>query len=276
MKNINNWNSKHYTLFKDSKIKSFKTVITIKDEIHLDDFWFNFTSFTDSQKGEVISFISSLYFFLNYLKADENLSPEDRVFSFVIEEGDDTFYWTTSDEYIIHITKNNTIFFEEFTYRIIDKLITFKLSKHKVGVVKKKIQKKVFSFIPKNEIIKLQEISENLTADLLDISEAYEFNSTKIRELLQNLNSFADILCEYDETIYISDKLEDFSIFVKEHLEDIVQFEIEEIALFEQLFEDLNNWLISSFFTGTEDLNSFNLSINSDIQNIMDKVNING
>jgi hypothetical protein len=227
------------------------------------------SSFTDFQNGDLFSFISSLYFFFDYLK---NSSKEPNIeLQFMIEESENEFYWTTSSPRMVSALKGQNIFFSEFEFRTSENLLTFKLSKFKGQEEEPSHDKTIYTFMPKEDLLKLQEVSELLSVELLDISEAYEFNKNVVLRLIDHIGAFVKITSQYDEILPISDQLDDFVIFMNVHLEDIADFEIEEIELFEQLFSHMNQWLLLSFFNGIDDILEFSPVIADDIKIITNK-----
>lgn len=258
--------------FKERDVRNYKSIFSIKSDDDLDDFWLYMSNFNDLQKGEVFGFISSLYFFFDYLKSDKDLEDRDKTIDFIIEENDENFYWTTNSQYLIFLTNNQNIFFGEFEFKNSGGLLTFELSKYGNYSDNGAKRKKVYSFIPKEILLQLQEISEELSSKLLEISVAYEFNRSVIERLIDATRRFVNIIKNYDEIISMSDRLDDFVIFMNSNIEDIVDFEIEEIELFEQLFSNLNRWLLLSFFTGIEDIEDLNPLIKENISSITEKV----
>ncbi len=264
-----NIKSSYINLFGDSNLKSYKNLFSIRNERDLDEFWLYMSSFTDFQNGDLFSFISSLYFFFDYLK---NSSKEPNIeLQFMIEESENEFYWTTSSPRMVSALKGQNIFFSEFEFRTSENLLTFKLSKFKGQEEEPSHDKTIYTFMPKEDLLKLQEVSELLSVELLDISEAYEFNKNVVLRLIDHIGAFVKITSQYDEILPISDQLDDFVIFMNVHLEDIADFEIEEIELFEQLFSHMNQWLLLSFFNGIDDILEFSPVIADDIKIITNK-----
>ncbi len=333
--------NKPFNLYTDRKLRGYKTIFFVKDETDLDNIWFHMNHFEELTKGDIFGFLSSLYFFLSYLKSDEKITDKDESFEFVIEESDLFFYWTTSSEYFIYIVNHHNIFFSEFNFKITNTNLTFKLYKYKhfedkINHVTQTIvtdknninktvtktntnniddapqksetiktptkitsssidldsfeeqyrqlfgnsgdedrgkKKQVYSFIPKPKLLQLQQIGEELTGTLLEIENGYEFNRQTVESIIMHLRQIAKILHNYKETYTIADSMEDLALFIKHHIEDVVEFEIEDIELFETLFANFNTWLLLSFFDGIENIDEYNSIIANDVREISQRVN---
>lgn len=299
-----NYFNKPLNLYNDKNLRGYKTLFFIKNENDLDNIWFHMNHFIDLQKGDLFGFINSLYFFYTYLKSDKKLTDFDKHFEFVIEESDEYFYWTTSSEYLIFIVNEHNLFFSEFEFKgTIDKL-TFKLDKyrHNDNFESKEIQekesqknqiiknnilinssessssqeeqnKRVYSFIPKSKLLQLQHIGEELTVELMEIENGYEFNRKTVKNIVKNLHCISKVLHSYKETIKIADLMEDLAHFLKHYIEDVAEFEIEDIALFETLFSNFNTWLLLSFFDGTNNIQEYDSIIANNVKDIINRVN---
>lgn len=325
--------NKPFNLYNERKLRGYKTIFFVKNESDLDNIWFHMNHFDEFTKGDIFGFLSSLYFFLSYLKSDDKLVEKDKSFEFIIEESDHFFYWTTSSEYFIYIINHHNIFFSEFNYKTTNTNLTFKLYKHKhfedkinhitivtdknvsnktvtntidatqkneikntVKITSSSIEldsfeeqyrqlfgnsgdedrgkkKQVYSFIPKPKLLQLQHIGEELTVTLLEIENGYEFNRQTVESIVKNLQCISKILHNYKETYKIADAMEDLALFIKHHVEDVVEFEIEDIQLFENLFSNFNTWLLLSFFDGIENINEYNSIIENDVKEITQRVN---
>jgi hypothetical protein len=257
-------------LFGEERLRSYKSVFFVETEENLDDFWLYMTTLGDGlKKGDVFGFISALYFFFQFIRSDDDISDEDKTIQFVIEEASELFFWTTSSPYLVYMTNSSNLFFNEFEYKSDGKLVTFKLYKYKTFEKEKIITKKrVYSFIPEEDLLKLQAIGEEMTLELLEVSEEHEFNRAIVIKMVHSIRAFVKIIGEYEETYLLSDMIEDFANILEAHLEDIVDFQFEDIVRFESFFENLNSWLLDSFFTGIESIDGYNSTIRESIDAI--------
>jgi hypothetical protein len=243
----------------------------MEKEEDLDDFWLHMTTLGDGlQKGDIFGFISSLYFFFGFLKSDDNLSEEDKSFQFIIEETSDLFFWTTASPYLVFMTNNNNIFFNEFEFKSDGKQLTFKLYKFKHFEKRKSVKKnRIYKFIPEDEILKLQKIGEEMSLELIEISEEHEFNKKIVMKIISSIDGFIKVIEKYEETYILSDIMEDFSHELSANIDDVVNLNFEDIHFFEKFFENLNSWLLKSFFTGIGHIGDFDEVIREDISSIV-------
>jgi hypothetical protein len=260
-------------LFEDFYVKSYRTLFTIKNEKDIDNFWLFMNNFLENKDGNVFPFISSLYFFFDFYK--NNGFNQNNVFQFIIEESEENFYWTTFSEYMLFTVKKRELFFSEFDFKISEDRLTFKLHKEietpitvSAYIEESKDHKKIYTFLSKDEILSLQETSETLSLQLMEIENAYQFNREMVENIVEALKGFNKILYHYDEVIFLSDSLEDLAIFLYANIEDVSEFEIEDIELFENLFSNINDWLVLSFFRGIEDISNYNEIIQKNIYSI--------
>lgn len=258
-------------LFNDADIKKYKTLFFIDGEESLSNCWLHFSAHGTLDRGEIFAFLSSLYYLIEFFETEYQLEKSEYEFHILVEESDDFIYFTIQSYYLIHIISENSLLFNEFENRQKDSIVTFRVSvlseqDSVVGATSKR-DLTVHNFIPKGELIQLQDLSSQLTLDLLEILE-FGFSRENISDFILTLFKFSKIIKNYKQIESISDEVEDFIFLLKTHTVEATNLDIENLSYFENFANHLNLWLKKSFFSGIESIEAYNNKINGDIQNI--------
>lgn len=285
------------TLYKDdTSIKSFRTVFKINSEANLIDFWEFFDSYGDFDKSQITDQVNLIVTVTKVLLKVKKISS----FDIIVEESANNVYITIWNETFIKATKK---YFDKFSYNITYKeendKVSFKVDKvneedkqeeapAKTETPKAEVapeeapastieenpieysetrEKIIYDFLDEDDLVDLQDAINDLNGKLM-IFGSGSLEEEDIAAMTNDLLKISTKLKLYPQTFTISNALGALADSMEDNVSDYIENSSSIAKLFVGFGNDMELWLNSLFFSGTEDLHFLDDTIISNAETI--------